>query len=88
MNVIYETVTNEIIAELEAGAIPWTKPWKSSGKSIGIMPTNAVTGRSYSGINIPILWHSASSCGYDRHAWLTYRQAQEKGAQVRNPRRN
>jgi antirestriction protein ArdC len=62
MNVIYETVTNEIIAELEAGAIPWTKPWKSSGKSIGIMPTNAVTGRSYSGINIPILWHSASSC--------------------------
>ena len=83
MNAIYETVTNQIIAELEAGAIPWTKPWKSSGKSIGIMPTNAVTGRSYSGINIPILWHSASSCGYDRHAWLTYRQAQEKGAQVR-----
>ena len=25
---IYETVTNRI-AELEAGAIPWTQPWKN-----------------------------------------------------------
>ena len=80
---IYETVTNQIIADLEAGTVSWLRPWKSNPASIGIMPTNAATGRSYSGINIPILWGSASQNKYQRHAWLTYKQAQEKGAQVR-----
>lgn len=49
---IYETVTNRIIAELEAGAIPWTQPWKNQ-KSGGVMPLKRATGRPYSGINIP-----------------------------------
>ena len=60
---IYETVTNRIIAELEAGAIPWTQPWKNQ-KSGGVMPLNRATGRPYSGINIPILWGAASAFGY------------------------
>jgi antirestriction protein ArdC len=25
---LYEQVTNKIVAELEAGAVPWTRPWK------------------------------------------------------------
>jgi antirestriction protein ArdC len=54
MTAIYETVTNQIIAELEAGAIPWTQPWKNQRRG-GIMPLNAATGRPYSGVNIPIL---------------------------------
>src|SRR5271166_3541036 len=57
---IYETVTNRIIAELEAGAIPWTQPWKNQ-KSGGVMPLNRATGRPYSGINIPILCGAASA---------------------------
>ena len=60
---IYETVTNQIIAELEAGAIPWTQPWKNQ-RTGGVMPQNAATGRPYSGINIPILWHAAKVGGY------------------------
>ena len=80
---IYEQVTNQIIADLESGTVPWLRPWKSNPHSIGIMPTNAATGRSYSGINIPILWGSASRNKYQKHAWLTYKQAQEKGGQVR-----
>jgi antirestriction protein ArdC len=79
---IYETVTNRIIAELEAGAIPWTQPWKNQ-KSGGVMPLNRATGRPYSGINIPILWGAASAFGYPTHQWLTFKQALDMKACVK-----
>jgi len=79
---IYETVTNRIIAELEAGAIPWTQPWKNQ-KSGDVMPLNRATGRPYSGINIPILWGAASAFGYPTHQWLTFKQALEMKACVK-----
>lgn len=82
MKAIYETVTNQIIADLEAGAIPWTQPWKNQRRG-GVMPQNAATGRTYSGINIPILWHAARMNGYPSHEWMTFRQAVEKKAVVR-----
>jgi antirestriction protein ArdC len=47
------------------------------------MPHNAATNRPYSGINIPILWGAAVGGGYDRHLWMTYKQALAAGAQVR-----
>ncbi|WP_292530878.1 zincin-like metallopeptidase domain-containing protein [Methylocystis sp.] len=79
---VYENVTRSIIAELEQGAAPWVKPWKGGGR-IGIMPANAVTGHHYRGINIPILWHAADTHGFPSHAWLTFKQALDKGARVR-----
>jgi antirestriction protein ArdC len=82
MITIYETVTNQIIAELEAGAIPWTQPWKNQRRG-GVMPQNAETGRPYSGINIPILWHAARVNGYPEHGWMTFKQAIEKKACVK-----
>ena len=82
MAALYESVTNNIIRDLQQGAIPWTKPWKT--KAVGtIMPGNIVTGRSYHGINIPILWAAAIEKGYPSHHWLTFKQAQENGATVR-----
>jgi antirestriction protein ArdC len=51
---LYADGTVNIIKELEAGAVPWLKCWKES--SDGLLPANAVTKRSYSGINIRILW--------------------------------
>jgi antirestriction protein ArdC len=39
------------------------------------MPHNAATNRPYSGVNIPILWGAALAGGYDRHLWMTYKQA-------------
>ena len=27
MNDIYQTITDKIIAELEAGTVPWVRPW-------------------------------------------------------------
>jgi antirestriction protein ArdC len=79
---IYEKVTNQIIAQLEVGTIPWTQPWKNQ-KTGGVMPQNAATGRPYSGINIPILWGAASAYGYPTHSWMTFNQAIEQKACVR-----
>jgi antirestriction protein ArdC len=82
ISALYESVTNRIIEEMKNGTVPWTKPWKS-GKTIGVMPMNAVTGRAYNGINIPLLWHAADVHAYPTHGWLTYKQAQIAGGQVR-----
>ena len=61
---MYESVTRSIIEEMERGAVPWVRPWKTNRYSkTDVMPTNAVTG-----INVPILWASANSNGYPSHA--------------------
>lgn len=82
LNAVYESVTATIIKDLEAGVIPWTKCW-NAGDTIGMMPTNAATGRSYNGINIPILWDSAERNGFTTQGWMSYRQATTLGANVR-----
>jgi antirestriction protein ArdC len=82
MNSIYETFTNQIITELEAGAIPWTQPWKNQRRG-GVMPLNVATGRPYNGINIPILWHAVQVNGYPSHEWMTFKQAIEKKARIK-----
>ena len=85
---IYENVTRAIIEEMERGAVPWVRPWKTDRHNIGsVMPANAITGRSYSGINVPILWASADSNGYPSHAWMTFKQALDHGAHVRKGER-
>ena len=79
---LYEQVTAKIVAELEVGAVPWTKPWRSP-HSGSVMPQNFATRRPYSGVNIPILWGAAIGAGYERHHWLTFKQAKALGAHVR-----
>ena len=71
---IYARVTDRIIAELEAGTIPWVRPW-GSATGAAALPSNAATGRSYSGINILLLWGAAMEHGYPLQSWLTFRQA-------------
>src|SRR5712671_518990 len=54
---LYQEITDQIIAELEAGCVPWVQPWGSSGINAALgLPKNVATGRQYSGINILILW--------------------------------
>src|SRR5580698_9206566 len=79
---LYQTVTAAIVAEFEAGVAPCVRPWKTSPRNGGYLPHNAVTGRAYRGINLPILWRQASARAYPSHAWLTFKQAQEKGVHV------
>lgn len=81
-NDLYERVTAAVIKDLENNCPTWVKPWKDQ-KCGGIMPQNAATGRPYSGINIPILWGVASALGYEKHLWLTFKQAIDQKARVR-----
>ena len=47
------------------------------------LPKNANTGRNYSGVNILLLWSEAIEAQRTTQTWLTYKQAQAMGAQVR-----
>lgn len=59
---LYDHVTQRIVSELEAGRLPWVQPWGDGAGTPGPgLPRNALTGRSYSGINILILWARSSS---------------------------
>lgn len=77
---LYAEVTNRIVAALEAGVTPWIRPWTVDYEPF---PTNAVSRRSYRGINAILLTLEAQSRGYRRNAWLTFRQAKELGAHIR-----
>lgn len=47
---LYDEITNKIIAELEAGRVPWVQPWgTAAAKPPLAMPQSAATGRRYSG---------------------------------------
>lgn len=78
---LYQDITDKIIAELEAGRVPWVQPW-ASAKAPLQMPRNALSGRFYSGINILILWDAVVSRGFSGNAFLTFRQALELGGNV------
>jgi len=78
---LYTEVAQRILAELEAGAVPWVKPW-SALPGIG-RPVNAATGRYYSGCNVILLWMAAQSAGWITPRFLTFKQAQELGGSVK-----
>ena len=81
---LHDAVTARIIAELEQGRFPWVQPWASSsgGTPLGL-PQNASTGRTYSGINILLLWAAAIEQGRPSQRWLTFKQALALGGNVR-----
>ena len=83
MSDIYQEVTDRIIEALKQGVMPWIKPWSAGVRPISPFPSNAVTGRSYRGVNILLLWAEARLRGYEQDRWLTYHQAMEAGGHVR-----
>lgn len=85
---LYDEITGKIIAELEAGRIPWVQPWgTAAAKAPLAMPRNAATGRHYSGINVLILWGAVIEHGFPGQSWLTFRQALALGGNVRKGER-
>jgi len=75
-NKVYDLITERILTQLDNGVVPWRKPW---GLQPGLMPMNGTTSREYKGINALMLGLS----GYGDVRWMTYKQATERGAQVR-----
>lgn len=74
---VYEIVTERIIALLEQGTVPWQKPWAASGEDC--RPRNLLSKKTYRGVNVFLL-HAMS---YESPYWLSYKQAQELGGNVR-----
>jgi antirestriction protein ArdC len=84
---LYDEISNRIIAELEAGRVPWVQPWRTSTTAPIGLPKNAATGRAYSGINVLILWGTLATAGFGQQCWLTFRQAVSLGGHVRRGER-
>lgn len=83
---LYEDITRKIIAELEAGSVPWVRPW-TAAKAPLALPHNVATRRRYGGINILILLGAAVERGFSGQSWLTFRQALSLGGCVRKGER-
>ena len=78
---IYSEITGKIIAQIEAGVLPWVQPW-AGGSALSI-PKNASTRKGYSGVNILLLWDALFARGFERNQWLTFKQALSLGGAVR-----
>jgi len=72
---VYEIITSRIIEKLEAGIIPWHKPWHS----VEGMPKNLITKKEYRGINVFLL----AMQRYESPYWLSFKQAQDLGGNVK-----
>ena len=79
---IYETITAKVLAAIAADPGNPIMPWQRGGTR-PVLPTNALTGQAYRGVNILSLWITAMDRGYDSGEWATLRQWNEKGACVR-----
>jgi antirestriction protein ArdC len=69
----YQKAADTLIAQLEAGTVPWRKPWASVG-----MPKNLISKKEYRGMNVLVLLLENRPSPY----WLTVPQANKLGGHV------
>jgi antirestriction protein ArdC len=81
----YREVTDQIMADLEKGIRPWRKPWDSPDPVFSLPLRH--NGEPYRGINVLALWSKILARGYRSPYWMTYKQAQTLGGQVRRGER-
>lgn len=77
---IHQTVTDRIIASIEAGTTPWMKPWTSQGPTIRPLRS---TGQPYNGVNVLTLWLDAEEKGFSSPYWFGFQTAHKMNACVR-----
>lgn len=76
---VYQTITQSIIDAIEQDAGKAVMPWHRS--AVGL-PQNPTTGNQYNGINVLSLWATSAIHGHTSSDWASYKQWQERGAQV------
>ena len=76
---IHQQVTDQILAAMEQARTTGRRLWDSQPS----LPLNLTTGKPYTGINTLILWAAGLQHAYTSPYWLTYKQAADKGGQVR-----
>ena len=76
---IRQQITDSIVQAIEHGGIPpWRKGWVS-----GMPHFNASSGQCYRGVNQYLLAMQSAMQPYTDARWLTYKQAEHMGLQVR-----
>jgi antirestriction protein ArdC len=78
---LYATITDQVMAALDAGVVPWRSP--ILGCSGAGYPRNLNSGKPYCGVNVFLLAFTAWAKGYDSSYWLSFKQAQERGGNVK-----
>ncbi len=78
---LYTEVTNQIVAMLDQGVVPWRSP--ILGRSSAGHPKNLESTKPYRGVNVFLLAFSAFAKGYGSSYWLTFKQALAKGGAVK-----
>ena len=78
-NSIYQEVTDQIISEIEKGAMPWVKPWKADSTC----EKNIASKKEYNGINRLILAMMTHFKGYQSPFYGSFKQWQDLGGTVR-----
>ncbi len=78
---LYQEITDQIIAMLEKGVVPWRSPILGA-QSAG-HPKNLASKKPYRGINVFLLAFTAWAEGYPSAYWLTFNQIKERGGTVR-----
>lgn len=79
---IAQMVTDEIVAAMKAGTVPWQQSWSLAG----FLPTSMSTGKPYRGVNPWLLTIKASANGYKSPHWGTYDKIAELSGMVKNAR--
>ena len=69
-------LADKLIEQLKSGTAPWQQPWEVGQQ---LSPYNPTTGNRYRGVNILALM----TTGRSDPRWMTYKQAQAQGWQVR-----
>lgn len=77
---VYEKITERMVKALEAGTVPWTKPWTAAA---GGRPHSISTGKAYKGINTLLLGMTAIEQGYASPWWGTYNAIAEHSGMER-----
>lgn len=72
---VYDVINNRIMELLQQNIIPWRKPWNAESN----FPKNLISRKDYRGINVFLL----SCMPYSSPYWMTFKQAQDKGGNVR-----
>ena len=73
-----QAVTDELVAVLEKGTLPWRRPWRVAGSNVPLRHN----GDAYRGINSFLLSMRTMVQGYSSPYWMTMKQANDLGARV------
>jgi antirestriction protein ArdC len=83
LNDVYESITQQIINDLEKGELTWRKPWSSEHLANHVMRPLRWNDIPYTGINTIMLWAKAADKGYQSPYWMTFKQALDMKAHIR-----